>query len=186
MSTSQFAIEHKVKQSAFEALLKGLDVYKEAATWPELRPIYNLDYLQKTYPAQTYCQFWELVQAKIYPETPIEQAQLEMGKKLMLGYMYGTKIGRLAFSIIPLLTPDNFFKIAPQLWDHGLGEYRVEKSSAKKVVGRFSQCVLPPLALAGSTIVIMQLTKAQNFSYVVEHSTSSGGYYNFELAFEWE
>lgn len=186
MDNLQVAADRKLRQSAFEALLKGLDIRKEAATWPELRPIYDLDHPQKTYPAQTFCQFWELIQAKKFPDVPLEEAHLEMGKKLTYGYVNGTTIGRLAFSIIPFMTTENFVKIAPQLWDQGLGEYKVDRPAAKKATGQFRHCVLPPLALVGSTIVILQLTKAQNLTYEIAHTTQSGGCYNCDIVFQWE
>src|SRR4051812_43734462 len=138
MNTSPYAVEQKVKQASFEALLKGLNIRKEAVTWPELKSIYDVDRLQKTYTPESFCQFWNLVQIKIYPDMLPEQVHFEMGQKITLGYMYGTTIGRLAFSMIHLMTPDNFFKIAPQLWERGLGEYKLDRMTGKKVTSHFN------------------------------------------------
>jgi uncharacterized protein (TIGR02265 family) len=186
MDNLQVAADRMIKQSPFEALLKGLEIRKEAATWPELRPLYDLDHPQKTYPQQIYVKFWQLVRAQKFPDVPLEQADFELGKKLIYGYMNATTIGRLAFAMIPFMTPDNFFKIAPQLWDQGLGEYTAERISDKKVAGHFNQCILSPEALAGATMIVLEVTKAKNVAYEVAHLIHSGIYYNCDIIFQWE
>lgn len=180
--------EPAIKQICFEAILKGTNVVNDAALLQELKPLYDLQRLQRTYPVEVYQEFVERIRASLYPGLAHEEANFKLGQKAFDGYLKGTIVGRVALAAIYIMGPSRLMAMSERLWgDVGLGECKPEKLGEGYYRVRYRNFLLEPAIVLGVAVEALVVAKAQKLIYSLEPLPDSGPYfYNFDVVFQWE
>ncbi len=177
-----------VKQVSFESVLKGTGLVDDQIFLHELKPVYNFERAERSYPPDVFQQFLELVRLKCYPDLALEDALFELGRKSFQGYYKGTIVGRVALAAIHLMGPKRLMYLGPRLLeDAGLGQVQAEKITECKHCGHYRNFLLMPLLMAGISIESFEVAKAINLRYEVKTLPSPGLHLNdFDITFEWD
>jgi uncharacterized protein (TIGR02265 family) len=92
---------YKVRQTQFEALIKGFDLEHDVATLAELKEASGYDHLRPRleYPDYIIKDAIIFLAKKFYPHTAPAETMRQIARKHALGYVNGTIVGRIAFAV---------------------------------------------------------------------------------------
>jgi uncharacterized protein (TIGR02265 family) len=179
----------RVKKITFESVFKGLKVQNNPNLLKELKPLYDHEHPQDTYPAEDLLEFTRIIRLRLYPHLSADRAAFEMGKQTFHGLYKDTVVGGILFSALKVMKPIRTAKLGARLWnDSGVGQLENLEVGPNQLLSHFRNFLTAPYYPIGIAIAGLEVMGYTKVRYDVTILPSSPGLFshNFDVFYQLE